>query len=63
NDEDDCEALPKKPIRDNHSQQHVRRRLPKRYSDLVGPLSNKIYLPRKDSLPRETQLRDTSSQH
>ncbi|CAF3698323.1 unnamed protein product [Rotaria socialis] len=63
NDEDDCEALPKKPIRDNHSQQHARRRLPKRYSDLVGPLSNKIYLPRKDSLPRETQLRDTSSQH
>lgn len=61
NDEEDCEPIPKKVPRDSHSQQHVRRRLPKRYSDLVGPLSTKIYLPTRDSCRREKPTLDSSS--
>ncbi|CAF3783540.1 unnamed protein product [Rotaria sordida] len=55
NDEDDCESIPKKHSYDNHYQQHTRRRLPKRYSDIVGPSSNRVYLPRKDSIKRDKQ--------
>ena len=36
-----------------HHQQYARRRLPKRYSDIVGPSSVKVYLSRKDSIYRE----------
>ncbi|CAF4860682.1 unnamed protein product, partial [Rotaria sp. Silwood1] len=55
NDDDECESLPKKHSNDNHYQQHIRRRLPKRYSDIVGPSSNKIYLPKRDSINRNKQ--------
>ncbi|UJR15181.1 hypothetical protein I4U23_002142 [Adineta vaga] len=50
NDEDDCEPASKKPPRDTHYQQQHRRRLPKRYSDIVGPTTSKINLPRKESI-------------
>ncbi len=63
NDEDDCEPLPKKLSRDNHYQQHIRRRLPKRYSDIVGPTSTKVHLTRKDSTLQEKQTIIPSSQH
>lgn len=61
NDEDDCEPLPKKFPHDNQLPQHLRKRLPKRYSDIVGPTSNKVYLPRKDSIIRGHQIHRTSS--
>ena len=56
NDEDDCDLSPRKLLRNHHNQpQHFRRRLSKRYSDIVGPSSSKIYLPGKDSTFREKQ--------
>ncbi|CAF4357095.1 unnamed protein product [Rotaria sp. Silwood2] len=63
NDDDECESLPKKNSHDNHYQQHTRRRLPKRYSDIVGPSSNKIYLPRRDSISRNKQIIHSLSQY
>ena len=53
-DEDDCQPLPKKPLR-NHHNQHVRRRIPKRYSDIIAPSSTKIFPLRKDPTIREKQ--------
>lgn len=37
----------------SHYKPHIRRRLPKRYSDLVSPTSTKIFLSRKDSFNRD----------
>ena len=53
NDDDDCEPLSRKPPVNHHHCQYIRRRLPKRYSDIVGPTSAKILLSRKDSTNRE----------
>ncbi len=53
NDEDDCDLLRKKPSRNHH--QPIRRRIPKRYSDIVGPSTTKIFLQQKDLTIREKQ--------
>ena len=37
----------------SHYKSHLRRRLPKRYSDLISPTSTKIFLSRKDSFARD----------
>ncbi|CAF3997536.1 unnamed protein product [Adineta steineri] len=62
NDEDDCESVPKKLPQDNQYQQQARRRIPKRYSDVVGPTSTKAYLPRRDSATGDNQPNNPLSQ-
>ena len=47
--------MPKKPPRDAHYQQHFRRRLPKRYSDIVGPTTTKVNPPRREFTFREKE--------
>ena len=50
-DDDDCDSLPKKHSRNHHHHHHqpIRRRIPKRYSDIVVPSTTKICLQQKDS--------------
>lgn len=51
NDDDDNDLSPKNFLRHHqHALQPIRRRFSKRYSDIVRPASNKIYLPRRDSI-------------
>lgn len=57
NDDDDYDLSPKNllrhhqyPPQQQQQHQHIRRRFSKRYSDIVRPTSNKIYLPRRDSI-------------
>ncbi|CAF1040522.1 unnamed protein product [Adineta ricciae] len=61
NDEDDCEPVPKKPPRDAHYQQHFRRRLPKRYSDIVGPTTTKVNPPRREFTFKEKESTDAAA--
>ncbi|CAF3149893.1 unnamed protein product [Rotaria sp. Silwood2] len=67
NDEDDCEPLAKKSSHNNtnnqqhppppphHHHQHIRRRLPKRYGNIIGSFTRKNFSLRKDSINREKQ--------
>ena len=61
-DDDHWEGLSRKLP--SHYKQHLRRRLPKRYSDIVSPSSTRIFLSRKESINRDRPiLPDRSSAH
>ncbi|CAF0959915.1 unnamed protein product [Rotaria sordida] len=62
NDENDCEPLAKKSTHNNnnnnntnHHRQHIRRRIPKRYSNIIGSFTRKNFSLEKDSINREKQ--------
>ncbi|CAF0952506.1 unnamed protein product [Adineta steineri] len=69
-DDDDCDSLPKKssryyfqpPLSPHPHYQHTRRRIPKRYSDIVGPSSTKNFLQQKDPIIQDKRTFLSSSQ-